>query len=185
LGAAFFASAKPKIDLQLADRRLRSLGPLSAADKLLADLFRRFGCPLEKRTSRPYARSCAGGQLCANEGGNDGHEGYTAIAWGVYRATKWSMVGAETVDLVERNMSGLYEAPSPCRDRRTSSFAKGTASETGRSHVCLKPKAAGPHREGEKPKPMMQGRGTSHPVIVAVKPVKRRCRECENAYHRR
>src|SRR5258708_22358888 len=44
-------------------------------------------------------------------------------------------------------------------------------SELGRSRVWPSAdEAGGPHREGEEPKPMMQGRGTSGEAIVAMKP---------------
>jgi hypothetical protein len=44
-------------------------------------------------------------------------------------------------------------------------------SELGRSRVWPSAdEAGGPHREGEEPKPMMHGRGTSGEAIVAMKP---------------
>jgi hypothetical protein len=44
-------------------------------------------------------------------------------------------------------------------------------SELGRSRVWPSADGAGgPHREGEEPKPMMHGRGTSGEAIVAMKP---------------
>src|SRR6266568_487499 len=48
---------------------------------------------------------------------------------------------------------------------------KRNASEPGRSRVWpSRDEAGGPHREGEEPKPMMHGGGTSGEAIVAMKP---------------
>ena len=60
------------------------------------------------------------------------------------------------------------------------------ASEPERSHV--RPQAAeptGPHREGEKPKPMMHGHEKSDSAIVAMKPPNKAGRPAAEAVERR
>src|ERR1700726_3865081 len=61
-----------------------------------------------------------------------------------------------------------------------------SASEPERSHV--RPQAAeptGPHREGEEPKPMMNGHEKSDSAIVAMKPPNKAGRPAAEAVERR
>ena len=69
---------------------------------------------------------------------------------------------------------------------KATSRCKGIVSEPGRSRVwperfCC----AGPHREGEEPKPMMNGREKSDPAIVAAKPANRAGRPVAELVERR
>ena len=59
-------------------------------------------------------------------------------------------------------------------------------SELGRSRVWPSADGAGgPHREGEEPKPMMHGRGTSGEAIVAMKPANKAERSAAESEERR
>ncbi len=50
---------------------------------------------------------------------------------------------------------------------------------TGKSHTWPTARAAGPHREGDEPKPMTHGREKSGPAIVAAKPTNEAGRPAE------
>ena len=94
---------------------------------------------------------------------------------------------AETLGTVEGNMCGIAtrDAVAPPGSKATSR-PKRNASEPERSHV--RPQAAepaGPHREGEEPKPMMHGHEKSDSAIVATKPPNRAGRPAAEAVERR
>src|SRR6202040_1421801 len=93
------------------------------------------------------------------------------MGWGLSHERS-NFAEAETLGTVEGNMCGIAMrdavAPPGVEGHITS---ERNASEPERSHV--RPQAAeptGPHREGEKPKPMMHGHEKSDSVIVATKP---------------
>src|SRR6202040_4271118 len=93
------------------------------------------------------------------------------MGWGLSHERS-NFAEAETLGTVEGNMCGIAMrdavAPPGVEGHITS---ERNASEPERSHV--RPQAAeptGPHREGEKPKPMMHGHEKSDSAIVAMKP---------------
>ena len=81
-------------------------------------------------------------------------------------------LGAETVSTVERNtgyaaLRGMVVLPgSKASSRSHRSYRKLGDPAFGHCAVLH----GGPHREGEEPKPMMNGHGKSHIAIVAMKP---------------
>ena len=82
------------------------------------------------------------------------------------------IAGAESFYSLEGNMCGTaMRGAVALPGSKATSRAKGSHRKLGdllpdRSGVA----AAGPHREGEEPKPMMHGHEKSDPAIVAVKP---------------
>ena len=102
-----------------------------------------------------------------------GHEAYTARCVGcVIEPRNGHIAGAETVSMVERNMSccryARHGRPAGVGEHIT---RRRITSESGRSRVWPSPEdAGGPHREGDEPKPMMHGRGKSGLAVVAEKP---------------
>ena len=105
--------------------------------------------------------------------GDSGREAYTAIAWGVGLSHERSdIAGAESFYSLEGNMCGTVKRGAVALPgSKATSRAKGSHRKLGglgsdRSGVT----AAGPHREGEEPKPMMHGHEKSDPAIVAGKP---------------
>ena len=105
--------------------------------------------------------------------GDSGREAYTAIAWGVGLSHERSdIAGAEGFHSLEGNMCGTaMRGADALPGSKATSRAKGSHRKLGdlvpdRSGVT----AAGPHREGEEPKPMMHGHEKSDPAIVAGKP---------------
>jgi hypothetical protein len=83
-----------------------------------------------------------------------------------------NIAGAEGFHSLEGNMCGTaMRGAVALPGSKATSRAKGSHRKLGdlvpdRSGVA----AAGPHREGEEPKPMMHGHEKSDPAIVAVKP---------------
>ena len=108
--------------------------------------------------------------------GDGGCEAYTAIAWGVGLSHERSDVaGAEGFHSLEGNMCGTVlqgmRGADALPGSKATSRAKGSYRNLGdlgsdRNGVAV----AGPHREGEEPKPMMNGPEKSDPGIVAMKP---------------
>ena len=105
--------------------------------------------------------------------GDGGCEAYTAIAWGVGLSLERSdIAGAEGFHWLEGNMCGTaMRGADALPGSKATSRAKGSYRNLGdlgsdRNGVAV----AGPHREGEEPKPMMNGPEKSDPVIVAMKP---------------
>ncbi|MFY9937341.1 MAG: hypothetical protein WAK33_10730, partial [Silvibacterium sp.] len=78
---------------------------------------------------------------------------------------------AEAVDRAEGNMCGPVMRGSIAQPwSKTLSRTKGTSRNLGdlafgRAGI----RRAGPHREGDEPKPMMNGREKSDPAVVAAK----------------
>jgi hypothetical protein len=112
------------------------------------------------------------GSECCVVTGDGGCEAYTAIAWGVGLSLERSdIAGAEGVHWLEGNMCGTVMRGadalpgSKATSRATGSYRNLGGLEFDRSGVA----AAGPHREGEEPKPMMNGPEKSDPGIVAMK----------------
>ena len=104
--------------------------------------------------------------------GDSGCEAYTAIAWGVGLSHERSYVaGAEGFHSLEGNMCGTavrMRGADALPGSKATSRAKGSYRNLGglgsdRSGNA----AAGPHREGEEPKPMMHGREKSDSAIVS------------------
>src|SRR6516165_9904787 len=93
------------------------------------------------------------------------------MGWGIEPRKKECCGGRDA-----RNRRRQYVRHRYARCRRSAGVEghitlEGNASEPERSHV--RPQAAeptGPHREGEKPKPMMHGHEKSDSAIVATKP---------------
>jgi len=79
--------------------------------------------------------------------------------------------GADAFLTAEGNMEGaLSRAPEGPAWSETLACADAPRTGTGRSRGRPAALAAGPHREGEEPDPMMYGREKSDPAIVAMKP---------------
>jgi hypothetical protein len=105
--------------------------------------------------------------------GDDHREAYTTIMQGgLLSRERCKIAEAEAVDTAEGNMCG----PAIARDCRSAVVEdpimyKGNPSEPGRSHVWPEGilRRSGPRREGDEPKPMMNGREKSDPAVVAVK----------------
>ena len=105
--------------------------------------------------------------------GDGGCEAYTAIAWGMGLSLERSdIAGAESFYSLEGNMCGTaMRGAVALPGSKATSRAKGSHRKLGglgsdRSGAAV----AGPHREGEEPKPMMHGPEKSDPGIVAMKP---------------
>ena len=94
---------------------------------------------------------------------------------------------AEPVSNVEGNMCGpVMRGADALPWSKTPSRRKGSRRNLGgpafdRWAHCPQ----GPHREGEEPNPMMHERGTSDPVIVAVKPANKTERSVAELVERR
>ena len=104
---------------------------------------------------------------------DSGHEAYTAIAWGVGLSPERSdIAGAEGFHSLEGNMCGtVMRGADALPGSKATSRAKGSHRKLGdlgsdRNGAAV----AGPHREGEEPKPMMHGPEKSDLAIVAGKP---------------
>jgi hypothetical protein len=114
------------------------------------------------------------GSECCVVTGDSGCEAYTAIAWGVgLSLVRSDIAGAEGFHWLEGNMCGTatMRGADALPGSKATSRAKGSYRNLGdlgsdRNGVAV----AGPHREGEEPKPMMNGPEKSDPAIVAMKP---------------
>ena len=113
------------------------------------------------------------GSECCVVTGDSGCEAYTAIAWGVgLSLVRSDIAGAEGFHWLEGNMCGTaMRGADALPGSKATSRAKGSYRNLGdlgsdRSGVAV----AGPHREGEEPKPMMNGPEKSDSAIVAMKP---------------
>src|SRR6202162_3447211 len=85
---------------------------------------------------------------------------------------KFPILGADTVQIVEGNMSGrvIASVRTTRRGQRPWHVHTLLAREPGDLAIDRSATAAGPHREGEEPYPMMHGREKSDSAIVAGKP---------------
>jgi hypothetical protein len=111
------------------------------------------------------------GSECCVVTGDSGCEAYTAIAWGVGLSLERSdIAGAEGFHSLEGNMCGTAtRGADALPGSEATSRAKGSHRNLGGlgfDRNCV----AGPHREGEEPKPMMNGPEKSDLAIVATKP---------------
>ena len=104
--------------------------------------------------------------------GDDHCEAYTTIEWGkLLSRERYYAAEAEAVDRAEGNMCGPVMRGSIAQPwSKTLSRTKGTSRNLGdlafgRAEI----RRAGPHREGDEPKLMMNGREKLVPVVVAVK----------------
>ena len=104
--------------------------------------------------------------------GDDHGEAYTAIVQGgLLSRERYYAAEAEAVDRAEGNMCGPVMRGSIAQPwSKTPSRTKGTNRNLGdlafgRAAI----RRAGPHREGDEPKPMMNEREKSDPAVVAVK----------------
>ena len=105
--------------------------------------------------------------------GDSGDEAYTAIAWGVGLSHEISdIAGAEGFYSLEGNMCGtVMRGADALPGSKATSRAKGSHRKLGDLGFDRNGSAvAGPHREGEEPKPMMHGHEKSDFAIVAMKP---------------
>jgi hypothetical protein len=97
------------------------------------------------------------GSECCVVTGDGGCEAYTAIAWGVgLSLVRSDIAGAEGFHSLEGNMCGtVMRGADALPGSKAPSRAKGSYRNLGgdRSGAAV----AGPHREGEEPKPMMNG----------------------------
>jgi hypothetical protein len=113
------------------------------------------------------------GSECCVVTGDSGCEAYTAIAWGVGLSLERSdIAGAEGFHWLEGNMCGTgMRGADALPGSKATSRAKGSCRNLGDLGFDRNGGAvAGPHREGEEPKPMMNGPEKSDPGIVAMKP---------------
>src|ERR687888_1300281 len=114
------------------------------------------------------------GSECCVATGDSGCEAYTAIAWGVGLSHERSDVaGAESFHSLEGNMCRTaMRVADALPGSKATSLAKGLHRNLGGlvSGRQMLRERDGPHREGEKPKPMMHGHEKSDLVIVAMKP---------------
>src|SRR6516165_9660624 len=115
------------------------------------------------------------GSECCVVTGDGGCEAYTAIAWGVgLSLVRSDIAGAEGFHSLEGNMCGtVMRGADALPGSKATSRAKGSYRNLGglgsdRSGVAV----AGPHREGEEPKPMMNGPEKSDP---GIKPPRSAC----------
>src|SRR6516225_5952937 len=113
------------------------------------------------------------GSECCVATGDSGREAYTAIAWGMGLSHERSdIAGAESFHSLEGNMCGTaMRGADALPGSKATSRAKGSHRKLGdlgsdRNGAAV----AGPHREGEEPKPMMHGPEKSDLAIVAGKP---------------
>lgn len=113
------------------------------------------------------------GSECCVVAGDSDCEAYTAIARGVGLSHERSdIAGAEGFHSLEGNMCGTAMRGadalpgSKATSRATGSYRNLGGLVSDRNGAAV----AGPHREGEEPKPMMHGHEKSDPAIVAVKP---------------
>src|SRR6202022_2623397 len=85
---------------------------------------------------------------------------------------KIPILGADAVQMAEGNTSGrvIASARTTRRGQRPWHVQTLLAREPGDLAIDRSATAAGPHREGEEPKPMMHGREKSDSAIVAEKP---------------
>ncbi len=103
--------------------------------------------------------------------GDDHREAYTAIVQGGLLSREIDNVAeAEAVDIAEGNMCGpLCEGLTLSRGRRPHHAQRERVGTWEISRLTGRLYARGPHREGDEPKPMMNGREKSDPAVVAVK----------------
>ena len=137
--------------------------------------------PREGGSAPPGSESCA-------VVGDGGCEAYTVIGWGGGLSHERGNI-AEAETLGTRRRQHVRHRYARCR---RSAGVEGpitserNASEPERSHG--RPQAAepaGPHREGEEPKPMMHGHEKSDSAIVATKPPNKAGRPAAEAVERR
>ena len=93
--------------------------------------------------------------------GDSGCEAYTAIAWGVgLSRARSDIAGAEGFHSLEGNMCGTaMRGAVALPGSKATSRVKGSYRNLGdlvSGHHALRERD-GPHREGEEPKPMMDG----------------------------
>ena len=103
--------------------------------------------------------------------GDGGCEAYTAIAQGVGLSHERSdIAGAESFYSLESNMCGTaMRGADALPGSKATSRAKGSCRNLGDLGFDRNGGAvAGPHREGEEPKPMMNGPEKSDPGIVCA-----------------
>src|SRR6202022_175271 len=88
------------------------------------------------------------------------------------------ILGADVVPLTEGNTDGrdIASAQTARRGRRHWHVRTLLAREPGDLAIDRSATAAGPHREGEEPYPMMHGREKSDSAIVAGKPTNKAVR---------
>jgi hypothetical protein len=110
------------------------------------------------------------------------------MLWGgLLSRERHKLAEAEAVSNVEGNMCGAATRGADALPwSKTPSRSKGSRRNLGgpafdRWAHCPQ----GPHREGEEPKPMMHERGTSDPVIVALKPANKAERSAAESVERR
>ena len=125
------------------------------------------------------------GSECCVVTGDSGCEAYTAIAWGVGLSHERSdIAGAEGFHSLEGNMCGTVlqgmRGADALPGSKATSRAKGSHRNLGglgfdRNGAAV----AGPHREGEEPKPMMHGPEKSDPAIVVRKPANKAARSAK------
>ena len=111
------------------------------------------------------------GSECCVVTGDSGCEAYTAIAWGVGLSLERSdIAGAEGFHWLEGNMCGTaMRGADALPGSKATSRAKGSCRNLGDLGFDRNGGAvAGPHREGEEPKPMMNGPEKSDPGIVCA-----------------
>src|SRR5216684_355598 len=128
------------------------------------------------------------GSECCVATGDSGCEAYTAIAWGVGLSHERSYIaGAKSFYSLEGNMCGTaMRGADALPGSKATSRAKGSHRKLGdlgsdRNGIA----AAGPHREGEEPQPMMNGPEKSDSVIVAGKPTNKAERSAAELGERR
>jgi hypothetical protein len=135
-----------------------------------------------RRKSGPSNGQRPLGSECCVVTGDGGCEAYTAIAWGVGLSHERSYIaGAEGFHSLEGNMCGTVlqgmRGAVALPGSKATSRAKGSHRNLGglgfdRNGFAI----TGPHREGEEPKPMMNGPEKSDPVIVVRKPANKAAR---------
>ena len=104
--------------------------------------------------------------------GDDHCEAYTTIVWGkLLSRERYYAAEAEAVDRAEGNMCGPAMRGSIAQPwSKTLSRTKGTSRNLGDlAFGRAELRRTGPHREGDEPKLMMNGREKSVPAVVAVK----------------
>src|SRR6516225_9808426 len=128
------------------------------------------------------------GSECCVTPGDSGHEAYTAIAWGVGLSHERSdIAGAGGFHSLEGNMCGtVRRGADALPGSKATSRAKGSHRKLGdlgsdRNGAAV----AGPHREGEEPKPMMHGPEKSDLAIVAGKPANKAEQSAAESVERR
>jgi len=103
--------------------------------------------------------------------GDDHCEAYTTIVWGgLLSRERYYAAEAEAVDIVEGNMCGpVMRGPIAQPWSKTHHAQREQVGTWEISRLAGQSYRAGPHGEGDEPKPMMNEREKSDPVVVAVK----------------